>query len=182
MKLNVCAMSAAASFKGCVVSCYVMSFCFSLRATIGRLRINLEAATSSPEPEPEPEAAEADEFEFVEAEEEEEEEEEETEAAPAEATPLLNPLGFRAERPDSSVSSTCRFYCVWAIPNLPLLSGIHWGEGALAYRKLIEINGSLGGLKFQRCADFDSAKDLFIERAAEKGADPRDAQRGFHWI
>ena len=158
----------------------VMSFSFSLRATIGRLRLNLEAESSAPEAVPEPD----DEFEFVEAEEEQEEEGsgEEAEAAPVGAAPLLNPLGFREERPDSSVSSTCRFYCVWVVPNLPLLSGIHWGEGTLAYRKLLEINGSIGGLKFQRCANFAAARDLFVERAEEKRVDPRDAQRGFHWV
>jgi len=162
-----------------------MHVSFSLTARIGRvyhLRINLEADNSSPEAEPEPD----DEFEFVEA---EEEEEGEAGAAPAGAALLLNTLGCRAESPDSSVSSTCRYYCVWAVPNLPLLSGIHWGEGSLAYRKLLEINfrrnprnGSLGGLRFQRCTSFALAKDLFIERAAEEGADRQDAQRSFHWI
>ena len=156
-----------------------MSFSFSLRATIGRLRINLEAASAAPEADPEP----GDEFEFVDLEEQEGEESEEVpEEEPAQAAPLLNPLGFIEERPDSSVSSTCRYYCVWVVPNLPLLSGIHWGEGSRAYHKLIELNGSIGGLKFQRCANFAAARDLFIERAEEKGVDRRDAQRGFHWI
>ena len=156
-----------------------MSFSFSLRATIGRLRLNLEAETAAPEVVPEPE----EEFEFVEAEEEQEEESgDEAEAAPAVPAPLLNPLGFIEERPDSSVTETCRFYCVWAVPNLPLLSGIHWGEGSRAYQKLLEINGGIGGLKFQRCANFAAARDLFIERAEEKRVDPRDAQRGFHWV
>ena len=159
----------------------VMSFSLSLRATIGRLRINLEADTSSAELPPEAE----DEFEFVEAEEEPTAEEpvEETEAATPVADPLYNPLGFREERPDSSVSSSCRFYCVWSVPNLPLLSGIHWGEGALPYRKLLDINnGSIGGLKFKRCGSFEEARDLFIEKAEAKRVDRRDAQRGFHWL
>jgi hypothetical protein len=160
-----------------------MPFSFSLRATFGRPRLQLEAADSIAEAGGEPEEPEED-FEFVEAEEGEEEggAEETAEEAPPSADPALNPLGFRAEASDSSTSTSSRFYCVWAVPNLPLLSGIHWGEGSLAYRKLLEVNGGIGGLKFQRCADFVAAKDLFVERAEEKRVDPRDADRSFHWI
>jgi hypothetical protein len=66
-----------------------------------------------------------------------------------------------------------RFYAVWSIMGDTKWSGIHVGSGAVAYRGLVGICGSFGGLQWKRSGDtLVAARTLYHSRERRPMAVP----------
>ena len=63
-----------------------------------------------------------------------------------------------------------RFYAVWKVRGETHHAGVHVGIGAAAYHGLIALAGSMGSLRWRRCASLVDAVNCYLAEAAAHGA------------